>query len=352
MSFTMYHSGSDIRENKKMKIIDLHQDILIHQDNQSQYKYKNQTSLDQIMNSDIRVVFGTGFVFGENDNFFAPNCMNLIEQGIDRYIQYSKVNADFIVIKTADDFASVTSDRSQPEKRGVIFHIEGLNTLEDTQECWDFLQRMYEKGLRSIGIVWTLQNSIGGGNDSSPDCGLTPLGEKLIRWAFEHGVLVDYAHMNEKTFSDVLSIATEQSAKGKVPQPVFISHGNARSICDNNRNYSDDQLMKVKESGGIIGVFFANNCLVSEGLATVDDVVKHIVYIRDLIGIDYIAIGSDLGGLSLNIPEGLRNIYSFDNLEKALLKAGFSDEDTEKIFYKNAYRFLKLSFGRKSSIMQ
>ncbi|MDQ5912538.1 MAG: rane dipeptidase [Patescibacteria group bacterium] len=335
-----------------MKIIDLHQDILIHQDNQNQYKYKNQTSLDQIMNSDIRVVFGTGFVFGENDNFFAQNCMELIEQDIDRYIGYSKVNTDFVIIKSDNDLALVVNDAMLSPKKGVIFHIEGLNTFEDTRECWDFLQRMYEKGLRSIGIVWTLENSLGGGNDSNPDCGLTPLGEEVIRWAFEHGVLVDYAHMNDKTFSDVLSIATEQSTNGKTAQPIFISHGNAKSVCNNNRNYSDDQLAKVKESDGIMGVFFANNCLVSEGLATIEDVVKHIVYIRELIGIDHIAIGSDLGGLSLNIPEGLRNILSFDNLKEALLKVDFSDDDTEKIFYKNAYRFLKLSFKRKSSIMQ
>ena len=83
-----------------MKIIDLHQDILIHQDNQNQYKYKNQTSLDQIMNSDIGVVFGTGFVFGENDNFFAPNCMNLIEQDIEEVATRLKLRGEIWKLHT------------------------------------------------------------------------------------------------------------------------------------------------------------------------------------------------------------------------------------------------------------
>lgn len=124
-------------------------------------------------------------------------------------------------------------------------------------------------------------------------------------------------------------------------KPIFVSHGNAKAICQNNRNYTDEQLMLVKDSGGLIGVFFANSCLVSEGQATVDDVVQHIVYMRNLIGIEYVALGSDLGGLTLNIPENLRNIFELNNLENALLKHGFTQQEIDKVLYSNAMRFLK-----------
>lgn len=378
-----------------MKIIDLHQDILIHQADQSKYKYKNQTSLDMIMKSDIRVVFGTGFVFGQRqvegggseagglavkpaetvDDFFASDCLDLIERDIDSYLAYAKGNPDFIVIKDAEDLASVCDDaegqaaaektpvENRSNKKGVVIHVEGLNTFEDTQTCWNAIERFYEKGLRSIGITWTLENSFGGGNEAGVDRGLTPLGEKLIRWAFEKGVLVDYAHMNEKTFYDVARVAAsmraEVSSGGEGSKllegpkfPIFISHGNARALCGNSRNYSDDQLKMVKESGGLIGVFFANNCLVSEGLATVSDVVRHIRYISELVGIDHVAIGSDLGGLSLNIPEGLRDVFGFDNLAAALLMAGFTDEDVNKILFQNARRFLGAYLGKTLKVSQ
>ena len=99
-------------------------------------------------------------------------------------------------------------------------------------------------------------------------------------------------------------------------------------------------LIPVPAGYVLIGVFFANNCLVSEGLATIDDVVRHIVYIRDLIGVEHVAIGSDLGGLTLNIPEGLQDVFELKNLQDVLLKKGFKVEDVEKVLYKNAMRFL------------
>jgi microsomal dipeptidase-like Zn-dependent dipeptidase len=91
----------------------------------------------------------------------------------------------------------------------------------------------------------------------------------------------------------------------------------------------------------------ANSCLIDEGLATIEDVVKHIRYIKELIGIEHVALGSDLGGLTVNIPEGLRDVDSFCNLEKALLEGGFSDQEIEKIFYINACKFLKNALSIK-----
>lgn len=315
------------------KIIDLHQDILLHQRSPLVYKYQNQTSLNQVLASNIQIVFGTGFVFGENDNVFASNCLDLIEEDIDEYVQYEKDNSNLLIIKNREDLEKV--DEQSHIVTGLIIHIEGLNTFTDSAEDWAKLDAFYEKGLRSIGIVWTKKNSLGGGDSSEDDSGLSELGKKVLCWAINKKIIIDFSHMNERTFFDSADVLMENGV------PIFISHGNARTVCSNKRNYTDQQLGALKKSGGLIGVFFANSCLIDEGLATIEDVVKHIVYIKNLIGIDHLALGTDLGGLTVNIPEGLRDVSCLGNLEKALAKEGFSEGEIEKIFYGNAYNFLK-----------
>jgi membrane dipeptidase len=223
------------------KIIDLHQDILLHQRSPSVYKYQNQTSLNQVLASDIQIVFGTGFVFGEDDNIFDPNCLNLIEKDIDEYIRYEKNNENFLIIKNKDDLEKV--DGQAGKITGLIIHIEGLNTFTDCIEDWARLETFYEKGLRSIGIVWTKKNSLGGG-DSSDECeGLSDLGKRVLSWAISKGILIDFSHMNERTFFDVTVLLAEDNS------PIFISHGNARAVCGNKRNYTDQQLEMVRKSG-------------------------------------------------------------------------------------------------------
>ncbi len=316
-----------------MKIIDLHQDILLHQRKQDEYKYKDQTSLEKILKSNIKIVFGTGFVFGKNDNFFDKECLDLIEKDIDEYITFCESEKDFIVIKNREDIELVNVSDN---KHGVIIHIEGLNSFSGTKEDWKRLDVFYEKGLRSIGIVWTKENLLGGGNDAL-EVGLSELGRRVLDWCYKKGVLVDFSHMNQKTFDD--SVRLSKIFK----KPVFISHGNAKVLCDNNRNYTDDQLRIVQETKGLVGVFFANNCLVNEGLATIDDVVRHIKYICDLIGIEHVALGSDLGGLTANIPEGLRDVFGIGSLYKALIGFGFTEKEVDKIMYQNALDFLRRS---------
>jgi len=354
-------------------MIDLHQDILLHERDPDAYKYKDQTSLERVVSSGIKLVFGTGFVFGKSPvddgaggvkstvNVFDPACMDMIEADIDQYVRFEENSVrnvgsvtengdegknagevrkvgDFRIIRNRSDFDALDASKSSIAT-GLIIHIEGLNTFEDTAKCWSRLETFYDKGLRSIGMTWSKANSLGGG-DEDPDQGLTDLGKKLITWANDRGVLIDCAHMSEKSFFDVAACTKA---------PLFVSHGNARALCDIPRNYSDEQLRRIGESGGLIGVFFANSCLVPQGMSTIDDVVRHIAHISDLIGIDYVAIGSDLGGLVLNIPEGLRRVEDLGNLAAALADKGFTHGEISKIFYQNAAAFLRkfLSEGQE-----
>ena len=74
--------------------------------------------------------------------------------------------------------------------------------------------------------------------------------------------------------------------------PVIISHANARSICDHTRNLSDEQIKALAEKKGVIGITFYPEFL-SKKKTTINDVIKHIEYISNLVGVDYIGLGPD-----------------------------------------------------------
>jgi membrane dipeptidase len=209
-------------------------------------------------------------------------------------------------------------------------HIEGLNVLDD--EPWPRLERWHALGWRSLGIVWNINNPLGGGT-TDPTRGLTDLGREVLVWAESKRMLIDFAHMNPLVFADALA-ATKS--------PIFISHGNTNQHCPSPRNYSDQQLRAVADRGGVIGPFFSKDFLVPEGQpATLEDVAAHFLHLRNLVGSDHIALGTDFGGILYGFADSLSSLQDLPNLWQALREVGFSDAELEGIAWKNAARFFE-----------
>src|SRR5206468_1669749 len=113
------------------------------------------------------------------------------------------------------------------------------------------LERWYDRGLRSIGLVWSRANAFAEGVPfrfpSSPDTGpgLTDAGRELVRACNRLGILVDLSHLNEAGFWDVAGISDK---------PLVATHSNAHAICPASRNLTDKQLAAIKESDGMVGL--------------------------------------------------------------------------------------------------
>ena len=103
-------------------------------------------------------------------------------------------------------------------------------------------------------------------------------------------------------------------------------------------------LLKLKENNGVIGINYCHDFIKEDkSIATIKDIVKHIVYIKDLIGIDYIGLGSDFDGIS-NKDLELKDASMMNKLIEELKNQGFTDEDIDKISYKNVLRVFKANF--------
>jgi len=250
-----------------------------------------------------------------------------------------------------DKFALVSSgaDLKKSVQEGKIALLLGFEGAKPLRGDLELLEAFYELGVRWIGLTWNGRNEVGDGVGVSSDRGLTPVGKKFVKAMQELGLIIDLSHASKRTFYDVLET---------VDCPVIVSHSNSWSLCPHPRNITDDQIIQIARRKGVIGVNFFPALLARDRAPTIRDVVMHISYLRDIVGIEYIAIGPDFidyaddifarslaestvdYGPTLRYPEGLEDVTKLPNLRATLAEEGFSQTEIDKIFGLNAMRVI------------
>jgi membrane dipeptidase len=237
--------------------------------------------------------------------------------------------------RSADDFA--------PGRVAAILHLEGAEPLAPDLSDLDM---WFERGLRSIGLAWSRANAFAEGVPfrfpSSPDTGpgLTAAGRELVRACNDRGIVVDLSHLNEEGFWDVASLSSA---------PLVATHSNAHSLCASSRNLTDAQLDAIGATGGVVGVNFAVSFLRADGgqvaATPLEEIVRHVEYIAERIGIDHVAFGSDFDGAL--VSEELGGIAGLPKLVDALRSAGLDDESVAKVTHRNWLRVLGDTWRRR-----
>ncbi len=178
------------------------------------------------------------------------------------------------------------------------------------------------------GLCWNYENNFCGGAYSNANLSLK--GKKLIKFLETNNIIVDCAHMNQKSFYQFANITTK---------PLFCSHTGFKSIICDDRNLSDEQIKQIVKSNGLIGFYFVGK-YISNNKVTINDIVKNIKHFVNLYGCDNLAIGSDFYGTK-DLPKNLKNYKDFENLKNLLLKHGFNNHEIKKLFFENAKNFIK-----------
>ncbi|UKZ83630.1 hypothetical protein TrVFT333_011439 [Trichoderma virens FT-333] len=179
--------------------------------------------------------------------------------------------------------------------------------------------------------------------------GLSDDGRRLVHEMNRIGMIVDLAHVSEKTMVDVLGGGSWEGSKA----PIIFSHSSSHSICPHPRNVKDHVLQLVKKTNSVVMVNIAPqfiSCVESDneyGLpaddpdnATLGKVADHITYIGNLIGYDYVGIGTDFDGIG-SVPTGLEDVSKYPDLIAELLRRGVSDVDAAKVVGGNVIRVWK-----------
>jgi membrane dipeptidase len=235
------------------------------------------------------------------------------------------------------------------------------------------LAHFQERGIRYITLAHSKNNHIA---DSSYDTerrwhGLSPFGEKLVADMNARGVMVDVSHVSDEAFARAVEISQV---------PVIASHSSARHFTPGfERNPSDELIRALAARGGVIQVNFGSTFLTKDAnvwskayneqrdkyleehgyekngledkafeadyraktplpFARLDDLLDHIDYIRDLVGVDHIGLGSDFDGVGDSLPVGVKSVADYPNIVAGLLGRGYSEGDIEKILGGNLLR--------------
>jgi len=241
-------------------------------------------------------------------------------------------NGQIKVIRTADELVEAL----RREVLAVVLHFEGAEAIDPQL---DALEVFYQAGLRSLGIAWSRPNAFAQGVPfrfpHSPDTGsgLSEAGRQLVKTCNRLGVLIDLAHINEKGFWNTAGISDA---------PLVISHAGVHALCPSTRNLSDRQLDAVGESDGVVGVNFHVGFLRQDGRLEPDtplsEIVRHIDYIAQRIGIEHVAFGSDFDGAVM--PVELGDVAGMPKLLRALRGFGYDDDALSKLTHENWVRVL------------
>jgi Zn-dependent dipeptidase, microsomal dipeptidase homolog len=219
---------------------------------------------------------------------------------------------------------------------GAITHLEGAAAIQPNLSN---LGAYYDRGVRSIGVVWSRSNAFGHGvpfaHDAVPDGpGLTDVGERLVAACARRGILVDCAHMTPAGVRDVARLTSE---------PLVVSHAACHAISPAARNLTDDQLRLVADRDGLVGVSFATPHLRPDRESDPDTplelLLDHIDHAVTVAGVDHVGFGTDFDGATVLEPVG--DPTGFERVREGLVERGYTTAAIDKLTHENWARVIR-----------
>lgn len=306
-------------------LFDAHGDILT-----DMYEQNKKGNKDSFKKRHLKLYKKAGITHSIFVNWTNPKTENpdeFVEIFDNAFEELENNNDIFNICLNYEDLTTVS------DKIGVIVGMEGIMQLRDINH----LRELYNRGVRHAGLTWNEVNKYASGLSSETE-GLTLLGKELLKEMEQLGMIIDLAHANPRTFKEIFENTT---------QPLIVSHGNTKHLCDHIRNYTDEQLHMIKERNGVIGICGIAPFISSDKEnQTVAFMAAHIDHVVKTIGIDHVGIGFDVcyylyDNVSSNHVDGFMNIGDANNLFNELKKLGYSNDEIEKIKYKNFFRVFK-----------
>ena len=264
------------------------------------------------------------------------------------------------------------SDVNRIFKEGKIALPMGMENGAPILDDLSNVKYFYDRGIRYITLTHGKDNLI---CDSSYDTtntwgGLSPFGREVVKEMNRVGIMVDISHVTDEVINQVMDMTD---------LPVIASHSSCRHFTPGwERNMGDAEIKRLKDNGGVIQINYGSSFVTKKSqdlraanideimmyaeknnlkqgdkeleayakevnsknpfYADITEVVDHIDHVVKLAGIDHVGIGSDYDGVGDSLPYGLKDVTSYPNLIYHLLKRGYSEEDIEKICYKNVWR--------------
>ena len=357
-------------------VADTHNDVLLRaMEGQNVLKYHPESHSDlekfKLGGVDLQV-FSIWVSPDEKEKKYFENANDMINK-LDFLI--SRVPKDWGLAKSYQDITY----NSRKNKMSCVIGVEGGHIIgRDISK----LEALHDRGMRYLGLTWNNSNHIASSakdetfnRNSLSNIGLSNFGSEVVQKCNGLGVIIDVSHAGEQAFWDVVDQSQE---------PIIASHSSVYALCPHYRNLKDDQIKAIAQTGGAVFInfypgyidstfqqkaeiinmkyeveldilaekydplsnqyWFEEMKLLKHEKAriapNINDVIKHISYIVDLVGVDYVGIGSDYDGVEI-MPTGLENVSKLPFLTKKLIEHGYTIREVRKILGGNFKRIFK-----------
>lgn len=276
-------------------------------------------------------------------------------------------------------FAATASDIRRIVSEGKLAALAGLEGGYAIDEKLENVDRYYKLGVRYMSPAWSVSTSWAGssGDAVGEQRGLNEFGRQVVAEMNRVGMMVDVSHVSDPTFWDIVNTSTK---------PVIATHSGCRAIANVPRNLTDEMIIALAKTGGIVNVIFYPEHLepgwsekkkqvdaeiaplvrraseeekgdvVHKKMArdevrreeyakrlppvTISRLVDHIDHVVKLVGIDHVGIGSDFDGVQATLRD-LSDVAQLPNLTRELLRRGYSEKDIDKILGGNMLRVME-----------
>lgn len=209
--------------------------------------------------------------------------------------------------------------------------IAAVLTVEEGGVCkgeLENLRTLHRLGVRMLTLTWNHENELGFPNGQSG--GLKEKGAAFLAEMEALGMVPDVSHLNDEGFWDVCRLAQK---------PFAASHSSARTLWPHRRNLTDEQIKAVADRGGVVGVNFYSDFLADSDTTRTADIVRHMKHMRDVGGLEVVALGSDFDGITC--PLELVDAAGMDQLVRAMEHAGFPQREIDRICWENVWAFYR-----------
>jgi len=284
-------------------------------------------------------------------------------------------SVEAIAARAPDKFMLVSSvqDAKDAMSSGRIGLAMGMENGSPINNDLKNVQFFADRGIRYITLAHGLSNHI---SDSSYDDnrrwgGLSPFGKEVVAEMNRAGVMIDISHVTDDAFFQVMELS-------KVP--VIASHSSPRHFTPGwERNMSDEMIKALAKNGGVLQINFGSGFLRQQSrewydtmdekrteyleanghdehgseaqqfekdyrvkfpypFATMDDLMASFEHVINLVGPEYVGIGSDFDGVGDSLPEGMKDVSYYPGLVEELLKKEYSVEVISGILGGNLMR--------------
>ena len=288
----------------------------------------------------------------------------------------SRSSGDLAVVTSPDELLAA----HKAGKMAIIMGLEGGNPVEGDlgRLAW-----MQERGVAEMGLVWGTNGLGTAGRNAGTNEGLTELGKQVVREMNRLGMMIDLSHASPATVRDVTAITAA---------PVIDTHAVAGPFAYGDGRWVDASMKAIASTGGIVmpmfmpdgidpeykkwidlrnaelaavavrilgeekgqyplqyspwpedvaremGVWIAAN---PPPVSSIADIANVYDYVRNLVGIDHIGIGSDFDGMGFHPSSwhpAMRDVSQVPELLEELRRRGWSDADLKKLAGENFLR--------------